>query len=533
MPRYESDVCIIGSGISAALLAQKVSELAPSATITVVEAGRSIFDAENRAKYRQRMLDYGENPWPGDSIDDQDAAGIISRTMAVGGSALHFGAVSSRFSEEDLRLKSMYGLAEDWPLEWSELETYYGEAERRIGVAGEPSSYPEDRRSEAFPMPPMELTWNLVQLKNWAEKGGLKFVSTPVCKNTVPYDGRRACARCATCAICPTGARYSPDFTLKRLIEQKKIVLHDRTLVRRLIPHDTRNTIVTAHAVHHDRPNELVEYAARTFVVAGGYTWSSHLLLLSASSRSPSGLANSSGLVGRYMNGHAYMVSFIEVDAEMYPGMNEPHSLICRKYFRCDPKTPFVRHDLRVWEADTPPRLRDGEGRVLMGDALMSDWRARSKRGRARVRAYYDTHPARESALTLDASRKNRYGDPLPRIDHRLDSATEAREAANKEHILGVFNSLARENNGTLLSTQYSTYLDHPAGGCRMGVDPKASVTDSYGRTHDHSNLYVVGASTLPTGGCTNGTLTFIALTLRSADRVAADLGARPSAIEP
>ena len=70
-------------------------------------------------------------------------------TMAVGGLALHWGGACNRFSEEDLRLKSMYGLAADWPIEWTELERYYCEAERRLNVSGEPSPHPEDRRSAA------------------------------------------------------------------------------------------------------------------------------------------------------------------------------------------------------------------------------------------------------------------------------------------------------------------------------------------------------------------------------------------------
>ena len=78
MKTFESDVCIIGGGISAALLSQKLSELAPDVSITVVEAGQKIFDFENRMAYRQRMLDYEENPWPGDFIEDQTAENIIS-----------------------------------------------------------------------------------------------------------------------------------------------------------------------------------------------------------------------------------------------------------------------------------------------------------------------------------------------------------------------------------------------------------------------------------------------------------------------
>lgn len=524
MPRYESDVCIIGSGISATLTAQVLSERAPGLSIMMVEAGRRFFDQDARRRWRQRALDYGENPYPGDVIDDQDARGIISRTQVVGGLAIHFGGVMQRFSQEDVRLKSLYGLAVDWPIEWEELERYYCAAEKRIGVAGEPGPYPEDRRSEPYPMPPMELTWNLQQLKTWAEQTGTLFYGTPVCKNTIPYDGRNVCARCDTCNMCPTGARYSPDVQLRRLVDAGKIRLHDRTLVRRLVLQDGTNRVSAAHAVHEDRPDDPAEYRARMFVVAAGYTWSSHLLLLSANARFPDGLANSSGLVGRYMGGHKFISAIIEMDGDIYPGMNGSHSLVSRRFFRCDPKGPFVRHDFRIWEAAHQPRLRSDDGQVLTGDAVMNDWRARARRGRARVRMYYDVHPDRDSGLTLDASRRNRYGDPLPTIAHRLDTATMSREEQTQAHIQRLFEALARNRNGRIVSRQFGDYLDHPTGGCRMGADPSDSVTDSHGRTHDHDNLFVVGAPTLPTGGCANGTLTFSALTIRSAEHIAAEL---------
>lgn len=526
MPTYESDICILGGGISAALLSQKLSELTPDAAITIVEAGDRFFDLRARMVNRRRWLDYRENGWPGDYIDDQNAEGIISRTMAVGGSALHWGGICNRFSQEDLELRSRYGLAVDWPLPWSEFERFTCEAERRLGVQGQESVFPEDRRSEPYPMPSMELSYTLQQLKGWAEKSGIPFSGTPEAKNTIPYDGRRQCERCNTCSVCPTGARYSPDFTFKKLLSENKITLHDRTLVRKLVLDDSTSKIAAARAVHRDRPDEVVEYRAPLFVVASGYTWSSHLLLLSADSRFPDGLANSSGLVGKYMTGHAFMVAFMETDTELYPGMMS-QSLVSRQFFRCASDEPYVRHDLRVWENEygQRPRLHDDSGSILLGDDLLDDWRARTKSGIARVRAYYDVHPAKDSSLSLDPSKRNRYGDPLPKIEHRLDEATLEREGATKQHLLDVFGRLARGGNGKILDTQYSTYLDHPAGGCRMGTDASESVCDSYGRTHDHENLFVVGSPTLPTGGCTNGTLTFSALTLRSAEEIGRDLG--------
>jgi quinoprotein glucose dehydrogenase len=176
-----------------------------------------------------------------------------------------------------------------------------------------------------------------------------------------------------------------------------------------------------------------------------------------------------------------------------------------------------------VWEssAGREPRLRGADGKLLLGDEVMADWRVRTKGSSVRLRAYVDVHPSADSRLTLDPAKKNRYGDPMPKIEHRFDDATIAREAATNAHVRGVFARLAKASNGRIVNTGEGDYLDHPGGGCRMGLDRATSVCDSYGRTHDHPNLFVVGAPTTPTGGCTNGTLTFVALTLRSAQHIA------------
>jgi quinoprotein glucose dehydrogenase len=441
--------------------------------------------------------------------------------MAVGGSALHWGGVCNRFSLEDTRLRSMYGLAVDWPIEWTELEKLYCEAERRLGVSGEPGPLKDDARSEPYPMPPMPMTFNLIQLKGWAEKSGIPFWTTPQAKNTVDgYGGRSICQRCNTCEICPTGARYSPDWTFKQLLDAKKIALHDQVLVRRLVLDGKTARIAAAQAVREDGSAEEVEYRARTFVLASGYCWSAHLLLLSANSRFPNGLANSSDHVGRYMTGHLAFSTTIDLDLKIYPGMNEQHSLISREFFRCRPDQPYVRHDLRIWEnaGGRGPQLRTSAGQLLLGDALLDDWRGRLRRGTARVRGYYDVHPNRDSRLTLDAATKNRWGDPLPVIRHGIDAASQARTAATRAHFETLFARLANANDGRLNQIGALNYQDHPAGGCRMGADPATSVVDGHGRTHDHENLFVLGSPTLPTGGCTNGTLTFVAMALRDGD---------------
>jgi quinoprotein glucose dehydrogenase len=373
----------------------------------------------------------------------------------------------------------------------------------------------------------MPMTFNLVQLKAWAEKSGLPFWTTPQAKNTVNgYGGRSICLRCNTCEICPTGARYSPDYTFKQLLAAKRIQLHDQTLVRKLELDEKTTRIAVARAVKEDgsaRPGSEEEYRARIFVLASGYTWSSHLLLLSANSRFPNGLANKSDHVGRYMTGHLAYQTTIDADMKIYPGMNEQHSLISRQFFRCSTSAPYVRHDLRVWESagGRGPRLRGADGALLLGDALLEDWRTRTTRGTARVRGYFEVSPDRDSRLTLSATAKNRWGDPLPVVRHKIDAAAEARQAQTRAHFEQLFATMAKANDGKMGGVSGLSYQDHPAGGCRMGTDPATSVVDSHGRAHDHENLFVVGSPTLPTGGCTNGTLTFVALALRSAETIA------------
>src|SRR5438045_7383979 len=101
--------------------------------------------------------------------------------------------------------------------------------------------------------------------------------------------------------------------------------------------------------------------------------------------------------------------------------MNEQHSLVTKQFMRAKQGTKFIRHDLRVWESamGRAPRLTDDSGALMLGDAILDDWRARAKTGAARVRAYYDVIPDRASELTLDATRKNQWGDPHPKLAFR------------------------------------------------------------------------------------------------------------------
>jgi len=510
----ESDVCIIGSGISAAMVAEKLAE-ETSATLVVVEAGDDSDPLPQRPAQRRRFLDYGESPWRNDHLEGYEISGIQSRSMQVGGLAMHWGGVTPRFSPEDFRQQSLYGVGTDWPLSYEELDPWYQEAEVRLGVAGEQGPPELDPRGKPFPLEPIPLTYNLLRLREWTTQAGIPMWSQPSAKNSVPYRGRPACCRNDTCTpVCPIGAKYSPDFTWNALRRSNRVQLLPRTVVRRLVRDGPGNRITHAVAVSRDGGPELT-FRARTFVVAGGYVWSSHLLLLS-------GLANSSGLVGKYLTGHRNVSGFVSLPLRLYPGMNGQHSLVSKKFMRVPRGEHYLRHDLRVWESAVgrEPRLRDEQGKLLLGDELLADWRRRAGTGTARVRAYYDVIPDRESALTLDSAKPNAWGDPLPQLSFRDAPESAAARGWSEEQIRKLFGEMARAGGGEVLSTRSDSFQDHPAGGCRMGNDPATSVTDAWGRSHDHENLFVAGAPTCVSGGCANATLTFCALALRSAAEI-------------
>jgi quinoprotein glucose dehydrogenase len=423
-------------------------------------------------------------------------------------------------------VKSLYGVGYDWPVTYEELEPFYYEAERRIGVAGEQGPPELDPRANPFPMPALPLTYNLGLLKRWTDSAGIAMWSQPSAKNSVAYAGRAVCCRNDTCSpICPVGAKYSPDFTWTKLRASKRVELVPRTLVRRIVVEAGSDRIARAEAVRRDRgglAGSPVHFRAKTFVVAAGYAWSPHLLLLSRSSRFPNGIANRSGAVGKYMTGHRNVFAFVKLPMRLYPGMNEQHSLVTKQFMRPGRLDRYGRHDLRVWESSVGrrPRLKGDDGAVMLGDEILADWRRRSGEGTARVRAYYDVIPDRESALTLNDAAKNAYGDPQPKLAFRDSPDSVALRAHTEDTIKALFQRMARAGNGEIIRSGVDDFQDHPAGGCRMGDDPATSVVDGYGRSHDHENLFVVGAPTCVSGGCANATLTFLAVALRQATAI-------------
>jgi len=274
-----------------------------------------------------------------------------------------------------LRLKSMYGLYQHRladrvdRLEKVLLRGGSGGSAFRASTSPFPEGPALAAVSHAFHAAHLQLK----QLKAWGENAGIPLSEgVPQAKNTVKYDGRSHVHPLAgTCDIFPTGARYSPDFTFKRLLAEKKIVLHDHTLIPQAGARRRQAECGGGSRRSSRGTGAEVEYRARIFAVASGYTWSSHLLLLLVeSSRFPNGLANRTGQVGKYMNGHAFTSAIMDVDTEVYPGMNPQYGLISRQFFRCAKSKPYARHDTSYLGTSQRAAAIERFGRTYFASAM-------------------------------------------------------------------------------------------------------------------------------------------------------------------
>ena len=421
--------------------------------------------------------------------------------MTVGGLAMHWGGVAPRYSPEDFRLRSLYGVGDDWPFTYDDLDPFYQEAEERMGVAGEQGPPALDPRGKPYPLPPLPINYNLAQLQQWATQAGITTWSTPSAKNSVARDGRAQCQRCDTCyPVCPTGAKYSPDWTWDALVRAKKVTLLTETLVRRLVADREERSYRARHRQSHRRARRRSDDRGEDLRAGGG------LRVVAAPAaavarRGPSRTASpiAAGSWGSTSPAIATSTRTCACPWSSIPASTCSIRCVSKQFMRTAKSSRYLRHDLRVWESSVgrEPRLRDDTGTLLLGDDLLADWRSRAKGATARVRAYYDVLPDRESKLVLDDTHRNRFGDPMPSVGFRDAPESAAIKDWQEEQLRELFRRMAKAGGGEILRMENSANdlgQEHPAGGCRMGDDPASSVVDGWGRAHDHDNLWVAGA---------------------------------------
>jgi choline dehydrogenase-like flavoprotein len=505
------DVCIVGSGAAGGTLSARLAR--GGLDVIVVEGGPKV-DTRTAFNTHAMPYDFRDRKVP---VMAPGVAGFEDeRTRGVGGKTLLWNAVAWRLSPRDFKGYTFEGAGVDWPIEYLDLAPYYDQIEREVGVCGN-ADHLEDLPDGIF-LPPMAMRCSDKIIQRGAERLGIKVIHVRKATLTRPRGDRPACHYCGNCmAGCDVVAKYnSADVQMIPACSTGKLTIFHDSVVREVIL--AAGNRVGGVAYLNRRTLQAGEVRARSVVVSCACVQSVALLLMSKSRHFPTGLANSSGQLGKNYIPH-FTGDFQGFARELIgtPVVNEEgaldHAYIPsymhprkRDYARSF-GIQFNYHNRRVvpWA-----KSLDGFGGQLKKSV--------KKRYSAYVTfsPYGEMLPSSGSMIDLDPDKKDRFGLPKARVHINYGE--------NEQKLFAAMRSEARRileaSNVEVIYDQPHPETNHELGGCRMGPDPRTSVLNGFCQAHDVPNLFVVDGSVFPSASEKNPTHTIMALAARTADYV-------------
>ena len=510
----DSVVVIIGSGAGGGTLANELCQKGVKVVLLEAGAHNSLGDFVNNEWEAFGQLSWLDNRTASGSwriaTDFPNLPAWICKT--VGGSTVHWAGASLRFQEHEFRVRSVYGDIEganllDWPLSLKDLEPYYDKAEDKMGVT----------RTHGIPGLPGNNNFKVMYAG--ATRLGYKNCHTGrMAINSQPRNGRAACMQLGFCFQgCKSGAKWSTLYAEVPAAEATgKLDLRSQCQALQ-IKHGDNGKLTGVLYVDGDGGQQMQK--TRVVCVAGNSIETSRLLLNSASSKYPDGLANSSGQVGknymRHMTGSVYAV--FERPVNMYRGTTMAG--IITDESKHDTSRGFVGG----YEMET----------LSLGIPFMAAFLDPGAWGQAFAEAMdsYDhmagmwlvgeDMPQEGNSVTLHASEKDQFGLPIPNVhfdDHPNDIAMRNHAYKQGAAVYSAAGSLKHYEVPPYPST-------HNLGTCRMSAKPEQGVCNKFGQTHDVANLFISDGSQFTTGAAENPTLTIVALAIRQADYIVDQLG--------
>lgn len=437
----------------------------------------------------------------------------------IGGTTLHFTGEAHRLHPDAMKMKSRFGVAADWPLDYAELDPYYVEAEELIGVAG-PASQGARWRSHGFPLPPHPLSYAARTLERGAAKLGLGWQANSRAALSIPWNGRQPCNYCGACNKgCPRGDKGSADvtFVAAALATGRCAVRPDSPVLRIEGGKDDRVSSVLV-----GRSDGSIERVATPhLVLACGAVETPRLLLASG------GIGNESGEVGQnFMDTLYIVVGALHADPQ-HGRRGLPSDAICWD-FNAPDAIPGVVGGCRFHNGAGESELNGLASfamRAVPGWGRAHTQAVRGLWGHAlHVGAIGEMLPNRGSQVDLDPAMRDRFGMPIARIASFIADG----DVARLRFMAKTSHDLLAASGAQRIFESYSSWdrfsASHVFGTCRMGSDRETSVVDAFGRSHRWRNLWIADASVFPsTGGGEAPSLTIQALALRTARQIRND----------
>jgi choline dehydrogenase-like flavoprotein len=543
MRKQVYDVIVIGTGAGGGMAIHTLCQA--GAKVCALNGSRRLSPAKDfrnhRMPYDMKFRGFGDPRKPSIGyMDNEYTEGIWEhdivyttapgtrwtwpRCFAVGGKTNFWGRSSARFGDIDFHAASRDGYDVDWPVSYEEIAPYYSRVERMIGVASTVQNRSSNPDGEY--LPPMNFRCLDWILQSGGRKIGIPYLPDRIAQLTVPHGGHPSCHYCANCTDgCDIGAFFStPWFFLPQAEKTGNLEIRTNALAKNILT-DADGGATGVSYIDRKTKQEIEVYG-RAVVVAASCVESARILLNSKSRHWPTGIANSSGQLGRNLCDHLYGTT-----ARGYLPQ-----LLGQPSFPDNVSSSTVAWMPRWQNLDNPRQEKFIRGYSVYPDGgcgefpwyfnqiegFGRDFKRAIKRRYPTPVSFYIQAPSQRSDsnyVDIDPVVKDIYGIPAVRIHFEWDKNTLQMWEHGKQACEELLHASGAEYLGAGEPDVPGTSL-HETGTCRMGNDTKKFVTDRFGQTHDVPNLYITDASIFP--NCTDKTTTIsiLAFSLRASEHL-------------